>query len=99
MRAAEVGDRGHGQEPPIGPDGTDAWTAVLSLHGADDDWDDDWDDHGRDDEAGQGRDPDTVAAPSGRRGEGDAVTAVELKNGVAITDSRIRTEPGPHPAS
>lgn len=92
MRAAELPDTSLGPEPPIGPDGTDAWAAVLSLHGdAADDWDDDgWEDG----------DPDTVAQSIGRPGERRAATAAEHRGAGASTESPPpTTRPGLHPAS
>lgn len=65
MRAADVRDGDLGPESLFDGEMTDAWRAVLSLHGDDgDDW--------------QDLDPDEVAAAIGRDLEGPAETVVEL---------------------
>ncbi len=65
MRAADVQDRDLGPGSLFDVEMTDAWRAVLSLHGDDgDDW--------------QDLDPDDVVATVGRDLEGSADTVVEL---------------------
>jgi hypothetical protein len=66
VRTADVRDKDHGPEAPFDGEMTDAWRAVLSLHG--DDGDDDWQDLDSDDGAGA----------IGRDVEGHADTVVEL---------------------
>ena len=86
MRATGLRDVDLVADPVFGLDMTDAWRAVLSLHGDDgDDW--------------QDTDIDDVVVAVGRDGERRVDTVGELDNGGVIADSLTSTGRGPRPDS